>query len=521
MFLVLTSLFIIFTSAYPLNGWEKQNRATSQSQHTLSFWLHPENPDALESKFWKVSDPDHPSFRQYLSNAEIVELVKPKSSAITEVRSWALEVCPQAVLEASQFGDFLKLTSHVDCLERLLSQNFHHYTHPKSQRIIIGGTKTFEIPARLNPFVRYVFGLVEFFPIVKRKQYEKTPGDEITPPIIREYYNVHDKVNGESKSSQGIAAFEDAEFKQTDLELFLKTYNLTSLTIDILGPNDGGYFGEATLDTQYILATGENIKTWFLSQEQFDLLSWSQMVMNMTSPPSVLSISWGSGESGFILDHMQAANAEFMKMGLKGISILTASGDDGTGKQGMFRCSHFDTNWPASSPYLTTVGGTYSSSGSEIGWSDSGGGFSSIFAQPSYQKEAVSTYLSTARLPSSNLFNSSGRALPDISTFATNFRVYSSAWSDISGTSAASPTLAGMIASINEALLSNGQAVAGFLNPALYKHAESIVGFDVVDGNNKHSGCPAGFPCVKGWDAVTGMGTPNFQKLKQVLLNGP
>merc|ERR1719483_1847818 len=76
----------------------------------------------------------------------------------------------------------------------------------------------------------------------------------------------------------------------------------------------------------------------------------------------------------FILDHMQAANAEFMKMGLKGISILTASGDDGTGKQGMFRCSHFDTNWPASSPYLTTVGGTYYSSGSEIGWSDSGGG---------------------------------------------------------------------------------------------------------------------------------------------------
>ena len=50
----------------------------------------------------------------------------------------------------------------------------------------------------------------------------------------------------------------------------------------------------------------------------------------MTSRPSVVSISWGSGETGYLLDHMQAANAEFMKMGLAGISVLTASGDDGT-----------------------------------------------------------------------------------------------------------------------------------------------------------------------------------------------
>ena len=118
----------------------------------------------LKFVFWFLS------FR-YLSNAEIVRLVQPKTTAISKVRSWALEVCPHAVLESSQFGDFLKLTANVGCLEQLLSQNLYHYTHPKSQRTIIGGTQTFEIPERLNPFVRHVFGLVEFFPIIKSRSF--------------------------------------------------------------------------------------------------------------------------------------------------------------------------------------------------------------------------------------------------------------------------------------------------------------------------------------------------------------
>ena len=69
---------------------------------------------------------------------------------------------------------------------------------------------------------------------------------------------------------------------------------------------------------------GIGIKTWFLSQEVFDLLQWSFLVMNMTAPPQVLSISWGSGESSYRPDHMVAASDEFGKMGLQGISIFTA-----------------------------------------------------------------------------------------------------------------------------------------------------------------------------------------------------
>lgn len=61
---------------------------------------------------------------------------------------------------------------------------------------------------------------------------------------------------------QGVAAFEDAEFKPSDVAQFQKDYNLTDVVVSILGPNNGGYYGEAGLDTQYIFSTGSGIPTW-------------------------------------------------------------------------------------------------------------------------------------------------------------------------------------------------------------------------------------------------------------------
>ena len=86
----------------------------------------------------------------------------------------------------------------------------------------------------------------------------------------------------------------------------------------------------------------------------------------------------------------------------------------------------------------------------------------------------------------------------------------------LSGTSAATPTFAGMVARINDDLVKAGKPTVGFINPALYK-AGGSVGTDIVDGNNKKRGCKAGFPATAGFDAVTGLGTPLWSKLLQVL----
>ena len=63
---------------------------------------------------------------------------------------------------------------------------------------------------------------------------------------------------------------------------------------------------------------------------------------------------------------------------------------------------------------------------------------------------------------------------------------------------------------------SQGKPPLGFLNPALY--AAGAIGFDVTQGNNKLGACPAGFPATKGWDAITGLGTPTYQALRAALL---
>jgi tripeptidyl-peptidase-1 len=121
-------------------------------------------------------------------------------------------------------------------------------------------------------------------------------------------------------------------------------------------------------------------------------------------------------------------------------------------------------------------------------------------------------------MPSSKLFDNTGRATPDVSALATNYRLYTRGWGELSGTSAATPVFAGMISLINEARVAQGKSTVGFINPAMYAAGgASPIGFDVVTGNNKAAGCSAGFPATAGFDAITGLGTPLFATLKKLL----
>ena len=306
------------------------------------------------------------------------------------------------------------------------------------------------------------------------------------------------------------------------------------------GPNHGGFFGEASLDTQYIVASGAGLPSWFLSQTEFDLLRWCESVLAMPTPPSVLSISWGGAESTYSMADQIAADRCFQRAALKGVTILAASGDDGTGRQTGplgFGCKKFDPTWPASSPHVTAVGATYlTRRGSspaelarpaqarvEIGWSSSGGGFSSVFQRPSWQDAAVAAYEASAKMPPAKLFNASGRVTPDVSAVGTCFTVFGghtptgSPTGTLSGTSASTPTFAGLVTRINDARVAAGKPTLGFLNPLIYG-AGSTIGTDIVDGNNRSPGCVAGFVATTGYDAVTGLGTPLWKELESLLM---
>ena len=163
----------------------------------------------------------------------------------------------------------------------------------------------------------------------------------------------------------------------------------------------------------------------------------------------------------------------------------------------------------------------------DVGWTFSGGGFSDVFAKPSWQNT----------LPAGSTAIGAWRGVPDVAyqaSAATGGLVYvslppdgndsdiacggspcSPGWWDIGGTSLSTPQWAGLIAIADQM---NGAGL-GLINPALYaiagnpaKYAADF--FDVTTGNNTQAGTGvAGYPATAGWDPVTGLGTPDAAKL--------
>ncbi|KAJ5253111.1 hypothetical protein N7489_003521 [Penicillium chrysogenum] len=264
-------------------------------------------------------------------------------------------------------------------------------------------------------------------------------------------------------------------------------------------------------------------------------------------PPKVISISYGSAEADLPISYQRRQCAEFMKLGTMGVSVLVASGDSGvSGRGGDPTPSNclgingrvFAPDFPATCPYLTAVGGTEIPTGSSpedhqeqaVTRFPSGGGFSNIYKAPDYQAQAVADYFDKAQ-PSypyyesvdnssfgenSGIYNRIGRAYPDVAAVGDKVVIYNRGMAvSIGGTSASAPVFAAILTRINEERLAAGKSTVGFVNPVLYAHPEAF--FDVVTGSNP--GCNTdGFSAAKGWDPVTGLGTPNYPELLRVFM---
>lgn len=257
------------------------------------------------------------------------------------------------------------------------------------------------------------------------------------------------------------------------------------------------------------------------------LLDWVDQVLEMDEPPLVHSVSYGNDEvQQTSAAYMEECNTQFMAAGAMGLSILFASGDQGVwGRSGVGKTFHPD--FPAASPYVTAVGGTDFASKSTIGeesaWSCGGGGFSDTFAMPDWQADAVTSYLTKAAaqgvLPDASLFNSSGRAYPDVAALGGQVNPYCVAYSGgsfggVSGTSASCPVVAGIFAQLNNDRLAAGMSSLGWLNPFIYSNPTCFN--DVSDGstNNCYRNSD-GFAAIAGWDAATGFGSPNYECLQK------
>lgn len=354
-----------------------------------------------------------------------------------------------------------------------------------------------------------------------------------SPTNLRTLYSIGESVVGKaSTNKQAVTAFLEQFYDAGSLKTFWKMYcggiTCGKGDVKLVGDATAGEPGaEGMLDIETITGVAGNVESEFWgfagrspdNPQNEPFTKWLTQLSSTSdaNAPKIFSSSYGEDEGSWSYPAAQRLNVEFQKAGARGISLLYASGDEGANCKG----SRFVPEGLGSSPYVTAVGGTsptsnYPQPGSESAIGLSSGGFSNYWPMPDYQKDAVSKYLKQAGLPAPKMYNASGRAYPDIAAQATAFKVIMGGGSvDVYGTSCASPAAAGVISLLNDLRLQSGKSSLGFLNPLIYEQAAA---FNDITTGWSTAGCDSvGWAAKPGWDAATGVGTPNYEKLAKVV----
>lgn len=446
---------------------------------------------------------------------------------------------------------------NVSQAETLLHGEYHEFHHPVTGASALRMLSEPQLPLDVAAAIDFVSPTDQQLPhkMPFRGRDLKSEGFTNTPESLRKLYSIGDVEAKSPNNRQAVTGFLEQHRTNVDLQEFFRVYykkgkgRKISRTIgDGSSESHVGGQVEAELDTQYIMGIGGNVDTeyWTFTgrapdepeNEPFMKFLTTLASTDDSEVPLVISTSYGEDEDSTHIDYANRCNVEFQKAAARGISLLFSSGDSGVEGIGgsMFNESSpcktdcdagsdcFVPQWPAASPWITSVGGTKQwPGGAEIAEGISSGGFSLRWKRPDWQKDVVAAYLQHQQsdgMPDTTHYRQEGRAFPDIAAQSVNFMVILDMIPyPVSGTSCSSPTVAGVISLLNDLRLREGQAPLGFLNPLIYgKLAGALT--DIVKGSNP--GCDTqGFPALPGWDAVTGLGTPNYIKMAEVVQSLP
>jgi len=434
------------------------------------------------------------------------------------------------VLEASAARRTVIVSGVVEDLQAAFGVTLHAYT--LHGEVFRGRSGDITLPQELAGVVEGVFGLDDR-PQAKPHFRLASPDPtaivahaasaSYTPPQLARAYAFPQGVTG---AGQTIAIIElGGGYRKADLDAYFKGLGLSTPKVSAVSVNGGrntptgdagGPDGEVMLDIEVAgaVAPGARIAVYFAPNTDAGFLNAvTQATHDRVRKPSVISISWGAAESAWTGQAMAAMSSAFQDAAMLGVSVFCASGDDGSTDRATDGRQH--TDFPASSPWVTGCGGTRltlqeGAVASEVVWNNgpghgaTGGGVSDTFPLPEYQQGAGVPV-------SANPGGKAGRGVPDVSGVAdpqTGYKVRVDGTDTvIGGTSAVAPLWAGLTALLNQSL---GRPV-GFLNPQLYPLGPLR---DVTSGNN------GAYPAGPGWDACTGLGSPDGDKLLAALKSG-
>merc|ERR1719313_2548989 len=512
---------------------------------TVSLKLEETRRNDLERIFWELSDPDHANYGKYLSIDEIKDLLAVPQKQIDTVSQYFLNAGATSA-EVSKTRDTIQVKMPAAKAEAALNTKLYHFTHSQHEDAnIVRASHHYALPDEVAPLVSMVGELLQF-PRLPLKHLRNLNGSQATwknvcgafgcqntvqPDVLAKRYKVPTSTQNAGKNSMAVAEFQGQFYLPDDLSKFSTSCKRDVTVATNVGKNQPSAGVESELDIEYIKAIAPEVPLTVVYNGQYSLLDWVNQITNLEDSPLVHSVSYGNDEvQQSSRQYMYTCNTAFMKAGARGLSILFTSGDQGVcGRTGcgLFQHARFHPDFPAASPYITAVGGTDFAQagviGDEMVWSAGGGGFSDTFDQPAYQKQAVAAYKASpdADLPPAKLWNNTGRGYPDVAALGGLVNPYcvasSGMFQGVAGTSASSPVVAGIFALLNGLRTSQNASPLGFLNPLIYQNGDAFN--DVTSGVNG-GGRKYGFKAIKGWDAATGWGTPDYEALAKVVMQG-
>lgn len=486
------------------------NRLPAARSLNLDIVLPLRNEPELDDLLQRIYDPKSPSYHHYLSVQEFTDNFAPTPEDYAKVVRFA-EENGMRVTRTSPNRLVVNVTGSVVRIEKAFHLTLSSYQHPTEAR-------TFYSPDRepspdLPVAIWHIAGLDNYstpHPASLARASEATPNTTGSGPggfflgsDMRKAYYGGTALTG---TGQAVGLLEFAGYNMADVTAyFAKVGQPLNVTVNGVSP-DGSSLSctgscndtEQVLDIETVISMAPG-----LSQVRVYVSDYSDVSMfNQMATENIaksLSCSWGWSPADPASD-----DPIFKEFAAQGQNLFVASGDSGA-----YSANSTDV-FPADDAYVTAVGGTdltTSSTGawkSETAWSQSGGGISvNNIAIPSYQTTA-------GVITKTNKGSATLRNVPDVAAEANtdNYICYegvcSGGWG---GTSFAAPRWAGYLALANQQAVASGLAPHGFINPALYStglgSSHSANFHDIVSGGD------GAYSAVRGYDLVTGWGSPN------------
>jgi subtilase family serine protease len=512
--------------------------------------LAPRDAAGLAAYAQGVATPGSPLYHHYLSVSEFAARFAPTAAQVAAVRtSLAKDGLAPGTISAN--GLTLPVTASAGTVETAFATSLHRFSLPNGQTGF-ANTSQPSIDPSVAGFVQGIVGLNTLAPTAPRitvahakhsvahavsagadgqgcsaARTEAASQASYTTSQIAARYHLNDLyAAGIQGSGVTVAVYELEPFSSSDVAAFQSCFHTSSTvsTVSVDGGAGGGSgSGEAAMDIEDVigLAPHADVRVYegpASGSGAYD--TYARIVSDNVA--KVVTTSWGLCEADQGSGTAAAESTLFQEAAAQGQTILASTGDLGSND-----CSsdHQSVDDPASQPWVTGVGASSIHSSGESVWNNSygatGGGVSSVWAQPAYQAAAAQSQSTV----SCGAAGTTCREVPDVTANGdpnTGYVIYyNGQWNTMGGTSISTPTWAALAALADSSPACAGHPV-GFANPALYKLAATAYGAnfgDVTSGANGYDHV-AGFSAGPGYDMASGLGTPNARSIVPALCGG-